>query len=81
MEQSTLSSDCDCAPPYADCMHPPVPSDHELLESLSYQVAAMQGQINGLLALLHEYGDQIKPTLEAMSKSPIMKMLGVKSNA
>ena len=56
-------------------------SERELLEALSDQVAALQAQMDGLLALLREYGDQIKPTIDAMSKSPIMKVLGVKSNA
>ena len=73
MEQSTLSSE--------DARVLAQSPEQFLLESLSDQIAEMQDQINGLLALLREYGDQIQPTLDAMSKSPIMKMLGVKSNA
>lgn len=56
-------------------------SDRELLERACEQISTLQIQVNGLLSLLHEYGDQIQPTLEAMSKSPILKMFGVKSNA
>ncbi len=65
-------------------MEPSTPSsdrltDTDILIAVSNQVAAMQSQIDGLLALLQEYGSQIQPAIEAIAKSPIGKMLGVKS--
>jgi len=56
-------------------------TDRALLEALSNQVAALQVSHDRVLALLQEYGSQIQPTIEALSKSPIMKMLGVKNHA
>lgn len=58
-----------------DCT--PYVSDRQLLEALSTQVTALQTQVDGLLALLHEYGDQLAPTLDSIAKGPIGKLLGM----
>jgi len=48
-----------------------------LLSALSDQVAQLQTSHAAILAKVTEYGDEIRPALEALSKSPIGKFLGV----
>ena len=48
-----------------------------LLSALSDQVAQLQASHVAILAKVTEYGDEIRPALEALSKSPIGKFLGV----
>jgi len=51
---------------------------YALVSALSDQVAALQASHEKILAKVTQYGDDIKPTIEALAKSPLGRFLGVK---
>lgn len=52
-------------------------TDRELLNHIVREIADLRASHERILTLVGEIKDKVEPTIEALSNSPILKMMGV----
>jgi hypothetical protein len=55
-------------------------TDRELLNYIVEEITALRESHNNILVMVAEIKNAVEPTLNALKESPIMRMMGVKSN-